>query len=261
MANAARLVLAGLCAAVTADEAPAPASRATVLGIENFTEHVEDRGLPSFVKFYAPWCGHCKKLAPLWDDLAGKLEGKVQVATVDVTHNRWLADEWGVNGYPTLKLIAEGKVREYRGKRDVASMELWALEGFRDDSGESLPKDRTLWDSVWIFVGHYWFVVAFLVLFGAIGWLIYQIVVGDEPSPEDVERRREFRQRLAERERLDAQAAKERLAALAEKLELQKANQPGETQETVGADDGQQTAVEELPTNVEEKDTVEKKCD
>ncbi|KAJ3315376.1 hypothetical protein HDU93_004647 [Gonapodya sp. JEL0774] len=47
-----------------------------------------------FVEFFAPWCGHCQKLAPVWDELAVKLKGKVGVAKVDCTVEKGLSASW-----------------------------------------------------------------------------------------------------------------------------------------------------------------------
>jgi protein disulfide-isomerase-like protein len=57
-----------------------------------------------FIKFYAPWCGHCKKMAPAWDELATKTEGKLNVAKVDCTSDKGkpLCAKFEVKGYPTL---------------------------------------------------------------------------------------------------------------------------------------------------------------
>ena len=67
------------------------------------------------VEFFAPWCGHCKRLAPTWDELAGKFAAAadVTVAKVDCTSddnkNKELCSAQGVNGFPTLHLYKEGK--------------------------------------------------------------------------------------------------------------------------------------------------------
>ncbi len=59
-----------------------------------------------FVKFYAPWCGHCKTLAPRWIELASQLKGQVHVYEVDCEDgkNKGLCKQEGVKAYPTLKL-------------------------------------------------------------------------------------------------------------------------------------------------------------
>lgn len=59
------------------------------------------------MKFYAPWCGHCKKMEPTWDELATSLKGKVNVAKVDVTANRELGSRFDIKGFPTVKFFSK----------------------------------------------------------------------------------------------------------------------------------------------------------
>lgn len=65
---------------------PNTAGEVVVLGGANFTQEVQDHPERSwFIKFYAPWCGHCKTLAPVWVELANTLKGKTNIAEVDCT--------------------------------------------------------------------------------------------------------------------------------------------------------------------------------
>ncbi|KAE9137205.1 hypothetical protein PF002_g2180 [Phytophthora fragariae] len=92
-----------------------------------------------FIKFYAPWCGHCKKLAPTIDELseADELAGKdVHVAKVDCTTERTVCERFSVGSYPTLKLVTGGKSYDYNGRRDVPAMAAFATEGYKKDFGE-----------------------------------------------------------------------------------------------------------------------------
>eukprot|EP01147_Barroeca_monosierra_P009302 gene9302-1570_t len=93
-----------------------------------------------FVKFFAPWCGFCKSLAPVWDELAENLkESSVNVAKVDCTQNRQTCERFGVRGYPTLLFFHEGKVYKYKGNRDVTSLSAFALGGWEEETGETAP--------------------------------------------------------------------------------------------------------------------------
>merc|ERR1712219_19483 len=75
-----------------------------------------------FIKFYAPWCGHCKRLAPTWEEVATELKGKVNVAKVDVTENQELGKQFGVKGFPTLLLFKNGKMEKYKGDRSKEAL-------------------------------------------------------------------------------------------------------------------------------------------
>lgn len=92
-----------------------------------------------FVKFYAPWCGHCKALAPTWDDLAWEIRKTVTVAKVDVTENRALGQRFGITGFPTLLFFRQGKVYKYKGMRTVEALEAFANGGYRDTDPKDVP--------------------------------------------------------------------------------------------------------------------------
>ncbi|XP_066530035.1 protein disulfide isomerase family A, member 8 [Hoplias malabaricus] len=72
------------------------------------------------VKFYAPWCGHCKKLTPDFETAAKRLKGIVTLAKVDCTANTEICGRFGVNGYPTLKVFKNGEESSsYDGPRSA----------------------------------------------------------------------------------------------------------------------------------------------
>ncbi|KNC75325.1 hypothetical protein SARC_12147 [Sphaeroforma arctica JP610] len=71
------------------------------------------------IEFYAPWCGHCKKLEPTFKAAARLLSGRVSLGKVDCTSQPALGTRFGVSGYPTIKAIGDIGVLDYRGARTV----------------------------------------------------------------------------------------------------------------------------------------------
>ncbi len=76
----------------------------------SFESEVLQSGLPVVLDFWAPWCGPCKMIAPILDDIATELDGKVKVVKINVDENQQVAAKFGVRSIPTLVIFNEGKV-------------------------------------------------------------------------------------------------------------------------------------------------------
>ena len=90
---------------------------------DNFNEEVIKSETPILVDFWAEWCGPCKMIAPILDELADEYVGKVNVGKVNIEEFQNLATEYGVRAIPTLLLFQNGQVAEQivglRSKRDL----------------------------------------------------------------------------------------------------------------------------------------------
>ncbi|KAJ9185983.1 hypothetical protein P3X46_005548 [Hevea brasiliensis] len=98
-------------------------SSVVVLTPDNFDQIVLDETKDVLVEFYAPWCGHCKQLAPTYEKVATafKLEEDVIIANLDADKYKDLAEKYGVSGYPTLKFFPKSNKggEDYGGGRDL----------------------------------------------------------------------------------------------------------------------------------------------
>ncbi|KAJ6940865.1 protein disulfide-isomerase A6 [Populus alba x Populus x berolinensis] len=98
-------------------------SSVVVLTADNFNDIVLDENKDVLVEFYAPWCGHCKNLAPTYEKVATafKSEEDVVVANLEADKYKDLAEKYGVSGFPTLKFFPKGNKagEEYEGGRDL----------------------------------------------------------------------------------------------------------------------------------------------
>merc|ERR1712093_115439 len=119
----------GLAATIRSQDIPADNDGPVkVLVAKQYDELVMDNSKDAFVEFYAPWCGHCKTLAPKWEEVAKifSTEEDVVVANVDADSEagRPLGQRYGVSGFPTIKYFKKGSTEatDYSAGREVADI-------------------------------------------------------------------------------------------------------------------------------------------
>lgn len=82
------------------------------LTTDSFKSTVSSSNVPVLVDFWAPWCGPCKAIAPILEELATELDGKLKIAKVNIDENDAVAAEYGVRAIPTMILFKGGQVAE-----------------------------------------------------------------------------------------------------------------------------------------------------
>jgi thioredoxin 1 len=81
-----------------------------ILTSENFGDEVLKSAVPVLVDFWAEWCGPCKMIAPILDDVAKEYAGRLKVAKLNIDDNQATPPKYGIRGIPTLMLFKNGNV-------------------------------------------------------------------------------------------------------------------------------------------------------
>jgi len=95
-----------------------------------FKSEVLDSGTPVLVDYWAEWCGPCKQIAPILDEVAAKYSGKLKVAKLNIDENPKTPGEYGIRGIPTLILFKGGNVEATK----IGALTKSALEAFIDSN-------------------------------------------------------------------------------------------------------------------------------
>ncbi|CCI44524.1 unnamed protein product [Albugo candida] len=95
------------------------------------------------IEFYAPWCDHCNRLLPIFEEVATELKGTINVAKVDAIANRELGERFNIGGYPTIIFFRQGEMYKYKQERTKDALSHFTKEGYKQVEGVKVPSTST----------------------------------------------------------------------------------------------------------------------
>ncbi|XP_077408848.1 protein disulfide-isomerase A6 isoform X1 [Vanacampus margaritifer] len=126
-------VLLGCSLLVAVQAFYSPSDDVVELNPSNFNREVIQSDSLWLIEFYAPWCGHCQKLTPDWKKAATALKGIVKIGAVDADQHKSLGSQYGIAGFPTIKIFGanKNKAEQYQGGRNSQAIVDGAMNALR----------------------------------------------------------------------------------------------------------------------------------
>eukprot|EP01080_Neovahlkampfia_damariscottae_P003994 gene3994-7250_t len=123
-------------------------SKVFVLNHQNFENEVSNIQKTWLINFYSPSCGYCKSFEPVLDRLSNIIKEKINVAKIDCTEkkNENVCQGFKVEEYPTIKFVLNGRVYDYKKKRNEYDIKEFMERGFSSESSIALPGHETTFE-------------------------------------------------------------------------------------------------------------------